>query len=132
MFAMAPNAASDAGLRAEIEPLVQRIWEAYRVGDIDAHNALLTEDYTAIHPDGSIHPRPTREQILAHPLGTFSLTEFSAAQIGAGAALVNYLADVRGPASNPVRVRYRVGELWVKHGPQWKCRSYQPTVLPAS
>ena len=124
-----PNSASDGALHADIAPLVQRIWEAYRAGDIAAHNALLTADYTAIHPDGSVHPRPTREQILAQPLGSFSLSDFSAAPIGEDAALVYYLADVQGPPNNPVHVRFRVGELWLKRGGQWKCRSYQPTVL---
>ena len=127
---MAVTAQPDAGLAAEIQPLVQRIWQAYRAGDVEAHNGLLTADYTAIHPDGTVHPRPTREQIVAQPLATFSLSEFSAAPIGDGVALVQYLADVRGPPSNPVRVRYRVGELWVKRHQQWKCRWYQPTVLP--
>jgi ketosteroid isomerase-like protein len=126
-----PDTASDGALRAEIAPLVQRIWEAYRAGDIAAHNALLTDDYSAIHPDGSVHPRPTREQILAQPLRSFSLTELTAAPIGDGAALVQYLADVQGPPNNPVRVRFRVGELWLKRGQQWKCRSYQPTVMSA-
>jgi len=120
-------------LRSTLSALIQRIWHAYQDGNAIAHNALLTSDSSAVHPDGSLHLRPpTKEEILAGPLAAFSLTNLQVAQLTPDTALVNYLADVTAlPAASNVHVRYQVGEVWVKKGGEWKRRYYQPTVLPS-
>ena len=121
-------------LEATISDRMHRIWEAYRKGDLDAHNALLAEDYTAIFPDGSLHLRkPTLEEIRKSPMSSFALSDVHVVQVTPDTALASYIADVEGPIQGKtVHIRWRVGELWVKRQGDWKCRSYQPTpIAPA-
>ena len=120
--------------QSTIAPLLQRIWQAYKDGNASEHNALLASDYTAVHPDGSLHLRPpTQEEIRAGPLDTFSLTKLQVARVSADTALVNYIADVDGPSDGKlIHVRWQVGEVWVKSGGEWKCRYYQPTLLASA
>jgi hypothetical protein len=108
---------------------IHRIWEAYKEGNIIAHNALLADDYSAVFLDGSVHGRkPTQEEIRQNPLTTFSLTKLLVARVTADTALVNYVADVDGPKDGKqIHLRWQVGEVWVKRNGEWKCRYYQPT-----
>jgi ketosteroid isomerase-like protein len=132
---MEPTMSSAAPtFEAAISERIDRIWQSYRRGDIDAHNALLADDYTAIFPDGSLHLRkPTLEEIRASPMATFALSEVRVVQVTADTALASYIADVEGPLEGKtVHIRWRVGEFWVKRRGEWKCRSYQPTpIAPA-
>lgn len=109
---------------------LREVWDAYQRLDAPAHNAILTDDYTAVHPDGSVHPRPpTAQEIAAAPIGDYSLTEVRAVPLGPDSALVNYLADVDVPSNgSPMRVKFVVGEIWLKRSGQWKCRYYQATL----
>src|SRR5215831_7729439 len=123
----------DPQLQLTISALIQRIWQHYQKGNASAHNELLADDYTAVFPDGSLHlRRPTREEILASPMTGFSLTKLQVAQLTGEAALANYVADVDGPSGGSlVHLRWQVGEIWVKRNGEWKCRYYQPTLLPS-
>jgi ketosteroid isomerase-like protein len=118
-------------LEATVSDRIRRIWQAYKDGDIEAHNALLAEDYTAIFPDGSLHlRRPTLEEIRANPLSSYALSELRVTAVMPETALASYLADVEGPLHGKwVHIRWRVGEVWVKRKGEWKCRSYQPTAV---
>ncbi len=124
-------AAATANAEETLPALVQRIWNAYRAGDIAEHNHWMAEDYIAVHPDGSVHGRPTKEQILAAPIGKFSLSEFKVAQLTDGVALLNYVAEVENPPERPAfHFRWRVGEVWKRIDGEWRLRYYQPTPLP--
>lgn len=121
-------------LEASISNRIRRIWQAYKNGDIDAHNGLLAEDYAAIFPDGSLHlRRPALEEIRSNPMSSYALSEVRVAPVTPDTALASYLADVEGPLHGKwTHIRWRVGEVWVKRQGEWKCRSYQPTpVAPA-
>jgi len=121
-------------LEATISDRIRRIWQAYKNGDIEAHNGHLAEDYAAIFPDGSLHLRPpTLEEIRSNPMSSYALSELRVTPVTPDTALASYLADVEGPLhGNWTHIRWRVGEVWVKRQGEWKCRSYQPTpVAPA-
>jgi ketosteroid isomerase-like protein len=119
---------TSADLTSAISPLIQQIWDAYRKGDATAHNALLTDDYTAVHPDGLLHSRkPTAQEIQAAPIGEYILSDIRVVSTGPETALANYLATVEVPGDNAKLVKFFVGELWVKQAGRWKCRYYQPT-----
>jgi ketosteroid isomerase-like protein len=122
----------DDELQSTISALIQRIWHAYQVGDATAHNALLADDYAAVFPDGSLHPRrPTEEEIRASPMERFSLRNVQVVPVTSDTAMAHYVAEVEGPLSGKqVRLKWQVGELWVKRGGEWKGRHYQPTALP--
>ena len=116
-------------LEATVSERIHRIWQAYGKGDIDAHNALLADDYTAVFPDGTLHlRRPTLEEIRSSPMSSFALSDLRVAQVTPDTALASYVADVEGPLhGKTIHIRWRVGELWVRRRGEWKCRSYQPT-----
>jgi len=131
---MEPTMSSAAPtLEATISERIHRIWQAYGKGDIDAHNALLADDYTAIFPDGTLHlRRPTLEEIRSNPMSSFALSELRVTQVTPDTALASYVADVEGPLhGKTIHIRWRVGELWVKRQGEWKSRSYQPTPIGA-
>lgn len=54
------------------QTLAQRIellWAAYKRQDAVTHNAILAEEYHAVHPDGRLHPgKPPRRRSLPCPL----------------------------------------------------------------
>ena len=122
---------TEAALTLEIRQREMRIWDAYRRGDIAAHNALLSENYRAVYPDGSIHGRPTAPHFASEPMTAFRFSDFLAEPLGENFALVSYIADVEGPgpSGNQLHVRFVVGEVWAREAGEWKVRKYQPTVV---
>ena len=120
---------TSADLPSAISPLIQRIWDAYRKGDATAYNAQLSDDYTAVHPDGTVHSRkPTTQEIQAAPIGEYILSDIRVVPTGPETALANYLATVEVPGENAKLVKFYVGELWVKQAGRWKCRYHQATL----
>ena len=103
--------------------------QAYKNGDIEAHNGHLAEDYAAIFPDGSLRPPSTHaRRDSLDPMSSYALSELRVTPVTPDTALASYLADVEGPLhGNWTHIRWRVGEVWVKRQGEWKCRSYQPT-----
>jgi len=105
---------------------VRGIWDAYMAEEANLHASFMTEDYSAVHPDGSFHTRaPTAEEIAAARISGYRLTEMEAWPIGSDAALMRYLAEVEAGSG---KYRFVVGEVWVKRHGEWKCRYYQPTI----
>ena len=120
----------DALSKALAERL-EKIWDAYTAFDAETHNALLAEDYRAVHPDGSVHPgKPTADEIKAAPIEDYWLRELQAWPIGEEAALATYVAEVEVRShGSAARFKFAVGEVWAKRGGEWKCRYYHATML---
>lgn len=118
-------------LTREIYEREVRIWTAYQHRQLAAHNALLADEYRAVHPDGSTHGKPTPDEFAKEPMSGFRFSKFCAESLGDHFAHVSYAADVEGPAPDGtlVRARFVVGEIWVREAGEWKCRYYQPTVV---
>ncbi len=118
-----------ADLTQAISPLIHKIWDAYRTGDAAAHSALLADDYTAVHPDGSVHlGKPTAQEIRSAPIGAYVLSDLRVIPTSSDTALANYLATVEIPDA-PKLSKFVVGEVWAKQAGHWKCRYYQATPL---
>jgi hypothetical protein len=67
---------------------IENLWAAYERGDAVAHNAILSDDYRAIRPDGTLHPRkPTAQEIAPALIDQYSLTQLQAVPIGHDGAL---------------------------------------------
>ncbi len=113
-----------------ISPRLFALWDAYKNKDAAAHHQFLTDDYTAVHPDGTLHSgKPTAQQIAAAPIAGYKLSHLRVAPIGADAALVTYIAEVEIPGGNPpARAQFAVSEVWVKQRGEWLCRYYQGTL----
>src|SRR5438105_2463804 len=68
-------ARSDDELARTITARSTQMWQAYQDKNEPAHSALLTDDYTAIHPEGRMHGRATAQQIAAAPIAGFRFSE---------------------------------------------------------
>lgn len=110
---------------------LREVWDAYVRVDEETHSKYLTEDYRAVHPDGSVHiGRPTAAEMAAEPIEDYWLADLQAWSVGEEAAIVSYTAEVevRTGASRG-RFSFAVGEVWVKRGIDWRCRYYHATML---
>ena len=110
---------------------VDDIWDAYARVDEQAHNKYLTEDYRAVHPDGSVHVgRPTSSEMAAEPIDDYWLADLQAWPIGEDGAILSYTAEVQIPNGDTSRrLQFAVGEVWLKNSNDWRCRYYHATML---
>jgi hypothetical protein len=123
--------AADDVLTQTLAGRIKTLWDARRSVDAVRLNSLLTDDYAAVHPDGTVHvEKPTEQEMASAEMDHYQLTQLRAAPVGPEGALVTYVAEV-GIASHiaPATVRFAVGEVWIKKFRDWKCRYYQATVL---
>ncbi len=125
-----PPSAAALQLTEVISPRLFALWDAYKNKDAAAHNAFLTDDYTAVHPDGTLHSgKPTAQEIAAAPIAGYKLSHLCVAPIEVDAAIVTYIAEVEIPGNTPpAHAQFAVGEVWVKHRGEWLCRYYQGTL----
>lgn len=123
--------ASHDSLTDALSGRIQLQWDAYHSVDVPTHSSLLTDDYVAVHPDGTIHHgKPSAEEIAQRAIDRYSLTELRAFRLGDEAALVTYIAETGvGSHISPKTVKVAVGEVWVKQYGDWKSRYYQATTL---
>ena len=122
---------TDDVLTETLADRVKMLWDARRSVDAARLNSLLTDDYTAVHPDGRVlSHKPTEQEIASEEMDRYHLTRLQAVPVGPESALVTYIAEV-GIASHiaPATVRFAVGEVWIKKFRDWKCRYSQATVL---
>jgi len=123
--------ASDDALTQTLAARIKTLWDARRSVDASRLNALLTEDYTAVHRDGTLHVRkPTEQEIALEEIDHYQLTHLRAVPIGPESALMTYIAEI-GIASHiaPTTLKFAMGEVWLKQLYDWKCRYSQATVL---
>jgi len=108
-----------------------QIWDAYLMADEEAHSALLAEDYRAVHPDGMVHiGKPTAKDMAAAPIEDYWLRDLEAWPVGDEGAIATYTAEIEVRSGlSAQRLRYAVGEVWMKHGGKWKCRYFHATGL---
>jgi hypothetical protein len=115
------------GLVQQLSPRIYSLWEAWRDRSSSVHGALLTEDYVAVHPDGSRHQgRPTAEQMAAAAISGYTLSDLRASLLAPAVALATYTAEVTLP--NGQQAKFLVGEVWRQDGGRWHCRYYQATL----
>lgn len=116
--------------RAIAEPLTE-IWDAYVRVDEESHSKYLTEDYRAVHPDGSVHiGRPSGSEMAAEPIEDYWIADLQAWPVGDDGAIVSYTAEVEvRTETTSGRFQFIVGEVWVRRDVQWKCRYYHATML---
>jgi hypothetical protein len=93
------------------------------------NNAIIADDFNSFWPDGSRHiGKPTAQQMSEQPITGYKLSQLRVVPVGADAALVTYLADVKTPGDN-VEHQMAVGEVWVKRNGQWLIRGYSGTLM---
>jgi hypothetical protein len=118
-------------LTRDLAERIQKIWDAYLIVDEAAHSGLLADDYRAVHADGTVHfGKPTAEEISAAPIEDYWLRELEAWPVGEEGAIATYNAEVEvRHGLSAQRFRFAVGEVWMKHSGEWKCRYYHATMV---
>jgi len=123
----APSTTSQE-LTQAISTRVLKAWDAWKNNDAAALSTVLADDYSAVHPDGTVHAgKPTGQEIAAAPITSYDLARLRVASVGPDAALVTCIAEVEIPSGEHVHVA--VGEVWVKQHGEWICRYYQGTLM---
>lgn len=99
--------------------------------DESAHSALLADDYRAVHPDGTVHMgKPTAKDVAAAPIEDYWLRDLEAWPVGDEGAIATYTAEIEVRSGlSAQRLRFAVGEVWMKQHGEWKCRYYHATML---
>ena len=118
-------------LTRDLAERIQKIWDTYLVADEAAHSELLADDYRAVHPDGIVHVgKPSAKEIAAEPIEDYWLRDLEAWPVGDEGAIATYTAEVEvRNGLSAQRFQFAVGEVWMKHGGEWKCRHYHATML---
>jgi hypothetical protein len=108
-----------------------QLWDANLMADEPAHSALLADDYRAVHPDGTMHlGKPSAKDMAEGPIEDYWLRDLEAWPVGDEGAIVTYTAEIEVRSGlSAQRLRFAVGEVWMKHRGEWKCRYYHGTML---
>lgn len=122
---------SQSELTAAIAQKLREMWDAYVRIDEHAHSKFFTQDFRAVHPDGTVHiGPPTAAEIAANHIDDYWLRDLQAWPVGQEGAIATFTAEVevrKGGAAQ--RFKFEVGEVWIKHNDTWKSRYYHSTLL---
>ena len=123
--------AKENDLTRELAERLRNIWDAYLLADEEAHSVMLADDFRAVHPDGTMHVgKPSAKEMAAAPIEDYWLRDMEAWPVGEEGAIVTYTAEVEVRSGLfAQRFQFAVGEVWMKHAGQWKCRYYHATML---
>ena len=89
---------TDSDVTRTIAACNEQMWQAYLEKNVVGHNAILSDDYTSIHPDGSLHNGPpSAAAIASEPIAAFRFSKFRVSLLAENAALATYIADVDTP-----------------------------------
>ena len=93
---------TDSDVTRTIAACNEQMWQAYLEKNVVGHNAILSDDYTSIHPDGSLHNGPpSAAAIASEPIAAFRFSKFRVSLLAEDAALATYIADVDTPPGTP-------------------------------
>jgi Domain of unknown function (DUF4440) len=122
---------SDNDLTRMLAWRLEDVWDAYVRRDEETHNKYLTEDYRAVHPDGSVHlGRPSAADMAAAPIEDYRLADLQAWPVSDDGAIASYTAEVQvRNALTSGCFQFIVGEVWIKNERAWLCRYYHATPL---
>jgi len=74
--------------------------------------------------------KPSAKEMAAAPIEDYWLRDMEAWPVGEEGAIVTYTAEVEVRSGlSAQRFQFAVGEVWMKHAGQWKCRYYHATML---
>jgi hypothetical protein len=103
-------------------------WEAWKNQDVPSNNAVISEAFTSISPDGIRRAgKSTAQQMAEQPISGYQLSEFRVLPVGADSALVTYFADIKTP--DGLEHHMAVGEFWTKQNGQWMIRGFSGTLM---
>ena len=129
----APNSSAVHSALADLlEAKVRAAWTAFKNKDPDAYAKFLADDFQAVESDGEGERAKLRVLgEVRHCMFTdYLLQLFEVQPLGADYAFVTYESSMQFPKGSPLRFRrVFIGELWARHGGQWKMMRYQETLV---
>jgi hypothetical protein len=124
----APNESAAEWTEAILARLTAQ-WDGWKNQDAASNNAVISEDFNSLWPDGSRHVgKPTAQQMSEQPIAGYRLSEFRVVPVAPDAALVTYFADIKIP-SDDLEHKMAAGEFWIKRNGQWIIRGYSGTLM---
>lgn len=124
-----PQPSSRASSTA-LEAKVRKSWEDFKNKNKAGFTAILAKGFTEVEDDGE-GPRDAKTEIAEldqFDIKKYDLKGFKVRPLGAGAALITYIAEYSGIAGGqPVQEKDAVAEVWVKEGGAWKALHVQTT-----
>jgi hypothetical protein len=125
-----PAAAAASSLDAMFESKIKAEWEAIKNKDKKAYGDMLADDYQGVENDGLGERNKLQaiNELLATNVFNYTLWGMKVTPLGPDTAFVVYESTMQFPPKSQLRYsRIYIGELWVKHGEQWKILHYQET-----
>jgi ketosteroid isomerase-like protein len=117
----------------ELQQLEQTLAAAWKNGDCQAWGALVADDWSVIHIDGSIIRKPAALATCRAPeakIDAFTIDELSVRPYGDAAVVTGRtVVSVGGP--HPQTVRLRFTDVFVRRAGRWQVVASQATgILP--
>jgi hypothetical protein len=129
--AQQPTQAKPASPAAKVlEAKVRKAWEDFKNKDKSSFAAVLADGFQEVEDDGGGFRDAKAEvaEIEEFNLSQYSLKDFKITPVGADGALVKYMAEYTATAAGqPVHQKAAYGEVWVRHGHDWKLLYVQET-----
>jgi len=113
-----------------LEAKVRKAWEDYKNKNKDGFAAILADGFREVEEEsnGFAGKETILEEIDKFDLSQYTLKDFDTRPLGPNAALVTYIAEYSGKfAGEPLQSKAAYGELWTKHGNEWKLLYVQET-----
>jgi hypothetical protein len=113
-----------------LEAKVRKAWEDYKNKNKAGFAAILADGFREVEEDGNGFgdKKAILEAIDQFELSQYTLKDFVVKPLAANAALVNYMAEYSGKfAGEPLQAKTAYGEIWTKHGNDWKLLYVQET-----
>jgi hypothetical protein len=128
-----PSAAKPPAKSASaLEAKVRAVWEGFHKKDKAAVSSLLDDSFRTISDGDSDFSDKAAEvaEVDAYTIDKYDLTNFHVQHLGPNSAIVTYTAEYSGQfEGKPVHTRGVFGEVWQKHGADWKEVYSQETAL---
>jgi len=112
-----------------LEAKVRKAWEDYKNRNKDGFAAILAEGFREMEEESGFTDKKTiLDQMDQFELTQYTLKDFDVRPVGSGGALITYLAEYTGKyEGKPVQSKTVYGEVWTKHGNDWKLLYVQET-----
>lgn len=113
-----------------LEAKVRKAWEDYKNKNKEGFAAILGDGFREVEEEsnGFAGKKTILEEIDKFELDQYTLKDFDTRSVGPNAALVTYIAEYSGKfAGEPLQSKAAYGELWTKHGNEWKLLYVQET-----
>ena len=113
-----------------LEAKVRKAWEDYKNKNKDGFAAILADGFREVEEGGTgfADKKAVVDGIDQFDISQYTLKDFDVKAIGSNGALITYVAEYSGKyAGEPRHSKTAYGEVWTKHGNEWKAIYAQET-----